>query len=1016
MKTKKLFFRLLCFLAFGGLCFIMANPQEVNAANKNTCKHSSKSWVTVVSPTCATPGQRNYVCSDCGTIFDSASLPQVPSHSYNRSSASCTEDKVCSVCGTVAQRKTGHSMSWVTVSNPTCTLEGYREYKCSKCGTITNSSSIGRVSHSPNMSSATCTDDQQCTMCGYVMQSKTGHHYVDQYYVTTPTCNKGGAMLQKCSGCGNTKTVAVGPTYNHKYETKTTAATCTEAGSSEDVCKVCGAKKNVTSISALGHLFNEAQYTVVTKPTGTTPGVGKCYCQRSGCNASKDVTIPPTGIIEKPVEKDEDPCKNGHTSNGVQKKEDSTCYKEGYQVTVCSRCGAELGNRTVIAKKNHSWDNGKVISSSDTYDVYLYHCTNSGCSETKNENKEKNITIADDPCKNGHTSNGNVHKDDSTCYKEGYLIMVCSRCGSEFGPKTVIPKKEHKWDSGTLFFSGSSHTVYKYHCTNPGCTAEYSEEGPGVDDPETLFPSQVDSSGCRSGVHSWSKYVETSVATCKSGAIYTRKCTVSGCNATDSYTGPIGDHLFKKVTVKATCTQTGHTGMECCFCGKLINYKETALKKHKYTEWQCDQKEDCYMMGHYQRHCKVCGKYDYKKVNPLEHVWKTKSIVTPTCTTDGVENRKCKRCGKQEQIVIPAKQHQVPGWSSYKDKSTGKIMSTGVCKNCGKQIIREVTVNKKGKETTKYIEISTPEYEFKKGLTEDKIRVKTTGSKKYVEITYEEYLKTYMKGDPALKDISITDENRNTIAYLGFCSHAMGISMDNYEGLVRAVSYKTSNFNSEEAKAIRNVSVATQNINAVFQQMKTSRAAQYSNKTLEVIEKFTNNKQVKAVNKAVSNVDSLMGKADKISKICSATSKGEETEAIISALSGIIGKVPVLGKGYSEVLDQLGPCVNDLVTQEDNYMRNFCNGSKIVDYSNSADDYLWTCSFNDLANGISEDGTENPAMDKLSKYFNNDDDLGYFLEERAIYELAVANGDLKDKSFYQYFDAKYTYGKSLIEK
>lgn len=1011
MKTEKNLFRLLFCLAFLCLCFLVGNLKDVNAATKNQCKHLSKSWVTVKNPTCAEPGQRNLVCSGCGIIFDSASIPQVPNHSYNISSATCTEDKVCTVCHTVAQRKTGHSMEWVTISNPTCTSEGYREYKCSKCGTVTNSASIGRVSHSPNISSATCTEDQKCTMCNCVMQSKTGHHYVDQGYATAPTCNTGGAMLQKCSGCGDPRTVKVGPTYNHKYETRTTAATCTEDGSKADVCKICGTKKNVTAISALGHLFNESQYTVVTKPTGTTPGVGKCYCQRSGCNVSKDITIPPTGIIEKPEEKDENPCKNGHSSNGVQKKEDSTCYKEGYKVTVCSRCGAELGNRTVIAKKNHSWDNGILVTSSDTYDTYIYHCINSGCTETKTEKKSKTPS---NPCKDGHTSNGIVHKEDSTCYKEGYQIMVCSRCGAEFGPKTIIPMKEHKWDSGTLFFSGSSHTVYKYRCTNPGCTAEYSEEGPGVEDHGTLFPSQVDSSGCRSGVHSWSDYVETSVATCKSGAVYTRKCTVAGCNATDSYSGPIGDHLFKKVTVKATCVQTGHTGMECCFCGKLINYKETALKKHKYTDWQCDQKEDCYMMGHYQRHCMVCGQYDYKKVSPLEHVWKTKSKVTPTCTTDGVENRKCKRCGKQEQIVLPAKQHQVLGWSSYKDKSTGKIMSTGICKNCGKQIVKDVKTDKNSNETVKLKEIPKPEYEFKKGLSEETLKVRAKGSKKYVKISYEQYRDTFMYGDPILQDITITDDNKLTISYLGFYSRTMGISIENYEGLVRAVSYKMDNFNSTEAKTIRNVSVTTQNINAVFQQMKTSRAAQYGNKTLEILEEFTNNKQVKNLNNAVSTVDSLMGKADKISSLCSATNKGDETEAIISALSSIVGKVPVLGEGYSEVLDQIGPCVNDLITKEDNNLRTFCNSSKLADYSNSSD-YLWTCSFNDLAKGISKDGTDNPAMDRLSQYFNNDDDLGYFLEERAIYELAVANGDIKNKTFYQYFDAKYAYGKSLIE-
>ncbi len=714
MREEKKIWRFIVCLSAVVLCFIALSVTEVEAA----CSHPSVGWVTAVQPTCASKGRRDYICQRCGTVFNSADLDKVPSHSFNRSSASCTEDKVCSVCGYVAQSRTGHSMTWVTVSNPTCTSEGYRDYKCSKCGVVTNSASIGRVSHSPNMSSASCTEDKRCTMCGCVLQSKTGHHYSDQYYTKAPTCNAGGAMLQKCSGCGETKIVQVGPTGKHNYKAESTNATCTQPGSSYEICTVCKLKRNVTNTNPLGHLFDESNYTVTKAPSATETGAGVCRCKRSGCDATRTITIPATGKVEP-----EDPCKNGHTNSGQLKKQAATCENDGWQISICSRCGAELGQKAVLKALGHRWDSGKLVKSDSVYNYYEYHCLNSGCSEIKSiketitaENSTAGAVagaetgVKNNPCANGHISNGAPTTIvNPTCKTTGIKVLLCSRCGVQLGEQIVIPKREHNWSEGVFISSDNKVNRYQYHCLYSDCDATKTEEiavnedsSGSISKDKPTIAEQKDPSGCKAGNHQWTDYVERSVATCKTGAVFTRNCTVPGCNAVESYIGPVGTHVLRKVDVPSTCQTKGYTANECVFCNRLFSVKEKKIGKHKYTGWTCIQKETCYLNGRYSRYCTVCNHYDYKIKNKLEHEAKSKlKVQKSTCVTAGYKVEICKNCGKEmgDRITLKLASHKV-NWITHTDSSTGKVTLTGTCSVCQKQFIKDGKKGSKAQEVT----------------------------------------------------------------------------------------------------------------------------------------------------------------------------------------------------------------------------------------------------------------------------------------------------------------------------
>ena len=152
------------------------------------CSHSYR-WVTKKQPTCKETGYQNYTCSKCGHVKNSQTLAKVPSHSWDRSSATCTAAKKCKICGTVGQKATGHSYSWVTMKQPTCKETGYQNYTCSKCGHVSSSQTLAKVpSHSWDRSSATCTSDKKCTICGTVGQKSNGQH----------SYNSNG----KCTWCG----------------------------------------------------------------------------------------------------------------------------------------------------------------------------------------------------------------------------------------------------------------------------------------------------------------------------------------------------------------------------------------------------------------------------------------------------------------------------------------------------------------------------------------------------------------------------------------------------------------------------------------------------------------------------------------------------------------------------------------------------------------------------------------------------------------------------------------------
>lgn len=155
-----------------------------------TCTHSSTEVRNAKSATCTATGYTgDTYCKTCGTKTKTGTTISKTSHNSNTTipavDATCTstgltEGKKCSVCGTVtvAQQtvaKKSHSYTATVTTQPTCTKDGVRTYKCS-CGT-TYTEAIAKTGHNSNTTipavAATCTksgltEGKKCSVCGTV--------------------------------------------------------------------------------------------------------------------------------------------------------------------------------------------------------------------------------------------------------------------------------------------------------------------------------------------------------------------------------------------------------------------------------------------------------------------------------------------------------------------------------------------------------------------------------------------------------------------------------------------------------------------------------------------------------------------------------------------------------------------------------------------------------------------------------------------------------------------------------
>ena len=326
------------------------------------------------------------------------------------------------------------------------------------------------------------------------------------------TCTKDGEKTYTCSGCGETKTEVIKATGHKETEIRNAAeSTCQKEGYTGDkVCKACGeVLEKGKPIAKKDHSWDAGK---VTKSATCTKDGEKTYTC-SGCGETKTEVIKATG----------------HKETEIRNATESTCQKEGYTGDkVCKACGEVLEKGKPIAKKDHSWDAGKVTKSATCTKAgeKIYTC--SGCGETKTE-----VIKA-----TGHKETEIRNATESTCQKEGYTgDKVCKACGEVLEKGKPIAKKDHSWDAGKVTKSAT--------CTKAG-EKIYTCSGCGETKTEVI----------KATGHKMGAWKTVASATTQKAGRQERSCTV--CNYKETRSIPkLKSYNFKVVSSKSAVTYNG---------------------------------------------------------------------------------------------------------------------------------------------------------------------------------------------------------------------------------------------------------------------------------------------------------------------------------------------------------------------------------------------------------------------------------------------------------------------------
>ena len=315
----------------------------------------------------------------------------------------------------------------------------------------------------------------------------------------------------------------------------------------------------------------------IKKPaTCTEPGIRLYTCKDN--DDSYEEEIPATG----------------HQHTELRNVKVATCASEGYTGdTYCKDCNTKLSSGKTIAKKEHTWDLGKITTAATCSGkgIKTYTCT--GCESTRTEEIPSTG--------HQHTELRNVKA--ATCVQEGYTgDTYCKDCNTKLTAGKILPKTEHTWDSGKVTQNATCTTkgIKTFTCTV--CKSTRIEEifAIGHVNKITKFAKEVSckSEGYTGDVycqdcgklieegkilpkteHTWNAGEITQAATCTGEGIKTFTCISCGTIRTEVI--PATGHGITEIrnVKEATYTEEGYTGdTYCTVCGQKIGFGSTIAK------------------------------------------------------------------------------------------------------------------------------------------------------------------------------------------------------------------------------------------------------------------------------------------------------------------------------------------------------------------------------------------------------------------------------------------------------
>ena len=284
----------------------------------------------------------------------------------------------------------------------------------------------------------------------------------------------------------------------------------------------------------------------------------------------------------------------GHQHTELRNVKVATCAQEGYTGdTYCKDCNTKLSSGKSIAKKDHTWDSGKITTAATCNGKGIKTYTCAGCNATRTEEIPST----------GHQHTELRNVKTATCAQEGYTgDTYCKDCNTKLTAGKILPKTEHTWDSGKVTQNATCTTkgIKTFTCTVCKSTRIEEISAIGHVNKITKFAKEVSckSEGYTGDVycqdcgklieegkilpkteHTWNAGEITQAATCTGEGIKTFTCISCGTIRTEVI--PATGHGITEIrnVKEATYTEEGYTGdTYCTVCGQKIGFGSTIAK------------------------------------------------------------------------------------------------------------------------------------------------------------------------------------------------------------------------------------------------------------------------------------------------------------------------------------------------------------------------------------------------------------------------------------------------------
>ncbi len=217
---------------------------------------------------------------------------------------------------------------WIVAQEPTCKAAGSKYRECSACGTKSASEKIEMLPHTyeQSVTQSTCTAQGFttfiCTKCGnnYISEytPKKEHAFGEWIVTQEPTCKAAGSKYKECSACGTKSASEKIEMLPHTYEQSVTQSTCTAQGFTMFTCTKCGNSYQTNYTALAAHTYERKS---VTEPTCTAQGFTTFTCTKCGSSYQTDYTALAAHTYER------------------KSVTQPTCTTQGYTTYCCALCG-----------------------------------------------------------------------------------------------------------------------------------------------------------------------------------------------------------------------------------------------------------------------------------------------------------------------------------------------------------------------------------------------------------------------------------------------------------------------------------------------------------------------------------------------------------------------------------------------------------------------------------------------------------------------------------------------------